>query len=362
MRKIYCIVPSLSSGGAERQLCILMEQLAAKSYDVTLITYSNREDMYPLSNKIHRIKIIRKSKVKTLLSIFKLFKGLEKNSLIITFGMLNNMITILCNLFFKCRILAGERNFSVKTTWKEMTLFLLYIKAFSIVANSHSQEIYIKKHAPWLRKKTTCIINYTNLNVFRPIKELQNNENKQVIGIFARFNPQKNYKRFVEAVMMVVNSGYKNFVFKWYGNMTGANNSSNYYYVDFLNLIENNGLSTFIELHNHTKEVVQCINYCDAICLPSLFEGWSNSISEAIACGKPVLASNVSDNHVMIEQDVNGFLFNPTSSIEISNAIIKYLNLSESQKVKMSVASRKKAEQLFDLNKFTEKYIEIIES
>ena len=238
----------------------------------------------------------------------------------------------------------------------------MYIKAFSVVANSRSQELYIKKHAPWLRRKTVSIINYTNVDIFKPMPECLNCLDDEIIGIFARFNPQKNYRRFAKAVKLVVDEGYTNFKFKWYGNMSGANGTTNPYYIDFLQVIHEYNLSGVIELCNHTKDVVQSINYCDAICLPSLYEGFSNSISEAIACGKPVLVSNVSDNYVMVENKRNGFLFDPTNAVKISKAIIAYLQLPKIQKSAMGYASREKAMQLFNLDAFTNQYIQIIES
>ena len=142
--------------------------------------------------------------------------------------------------------------------------------------------------------------------------------------------------------------------------MQNADNTPNPYYLDFSSIINKRKIQEYIELRNHTKEVSKSINQCNAICLPSLFEGFSNSISEAIACGKPIIASNVSDNYVMVENQTNGFLFNPYDVNDMAQTIIKYLNLSSVEKQLMGENSRKKAEKLFNLEQFTQQYIRLI--
>lgn len=337
-----------------------MDQLVFRGYDVTLITYSDREDIYCIDNHIHRVKIKHGSRINKFRRLLVYFYSLKKNDIIISFGQLNNFVVLLCNIFFQRKIIVGERNLSIKTTNMEKILFQLYRKASFVVPNSHSQEKYIINHAPWLCKKTTCIINYTNTNIFKPDNLLLNTDKKEIIGIFARFNPQKNYIRFAKAIEIIANSGYKNFYFIWYGNMQNADNTPNPYYLDFSSIINKRKIQEYIELRNHTKEVSKSINQCNAICLPSLFEGFSNSISEAIACGKPIIASNVSDNYVMVENQTNGFLFNPYDVNDMAQTIIKYLNLSSVEKQLMGENSRKKAEKLFNLEQFTQQYIRLI--
>ena len=102
-------------------------------------------------------------------------------------------------------------------------------------------------------------------------------------------------------------------------------------------------------------------NYCDVMCLPSLFEGFSNSLSESICCGKPVLASNISDNPIIVRDGVNGFLFNPTDVDDMANSIKKMLDLSDDERIEMGNRSRSHALSLFNLEKFTNDYVEIIE-
>ena len=98
------------------------------------------------------------------------------------------------------------------------------------------------------------------------------------------------------------------------------------------------------------------------MCLPSLHEGFSNSISEYICCGRPVICSDVSDNSVMVHDGENGFLFDPLNVESIMEAFVRYFDISFEQRDKMGVRSREIAESLFDKDKFIESYIKLIEA
>ena len=95
--------------------------------------------------------------------------------------------------------------------------------------------------------------------------------------------------------------------------------------------------------------------------LPSLHEGFPNVVSEAIACGLPVLISDVCDNRVFVEQS-NGYLFDPNDPSDIAAKIISFCRLENNKKRFMSKSSRKKAEILFDKKKYSESYLKIIKS
>ena len=49
----------------------------------------------------------------------------------------------------------------------------------------------------------------------------------------------------------------------------------------------------------------------DAFCLPSFKEGYPNVIVEAMSCELPVLCSKICENPVIVEDNINGFLFDP---------------------------------------------------
>lgn len=91
-----------------------------------------------------------------------------------------------------------------------------------------------------------------------------------------------------------------------------------------------------------------------------IYEGFSNSLAEAICCGKPVLAGDVSDNGLMVENGKNGFLFNPINVDDMAKMFCKMLSQSGSKLINMSQESRYKAVQIFDKRTYISKYLEII--
>ena len=80
----------------------------------------------------------------------------------------------------------------------------------------------------------------------------------------------------------------------------------------------------------HLSKLMQC---ADALLLPSLHEGFGIPLIEAMACGVPVITSNV---YSLPEVAANGGLFiNPYDVSDIANAIIK-MSRDESLRVSLS--------------------------
>lgn len=362
MKKILAILPNLSSGGAERQMLVLLGQLASRGYDTTLVTYRDVKDSYAVPSGVHRISIIASGPLMARLKLMKFLWAFDRKAIFISYIYENNRDVLALMLPLRRKIIIGERSLMKSYARKDRILYNLERKASVIISNSYSQQEWIKEHTPWLSDKVTTITNYTDTSVFRPMPELLNTEKAKIIGILGRYTPQKNCIRFASAVKQAIEQGERNFKCIWHGQMRDIRGEFKREYLDFKEFIEANGLEDYIKLKDASTDVVGIDNYCDAMCLPSLWEGFSNALSEYICCGKPVLASNISDNPIMVKDGVNGFLFDPYSVNDITSALLKYLHLSDVQQKAMGEESRKLALSLFNLDEFTRKHIEIIEA
>ncbi len=75
---------------------------------------------------------------------------------------------------------------------------------------------------------------------------------------------------------------------------------------------------------------------------PALAEPWGLVINEAMAAGLPILSSsNVGAAEELVDDGVNGYCFDPTSTASIAQAIARFLSLTPEQRMQMGLLSRK---------------------
>lgn len=363
MKTITVIGDSLSSGGAEHQLSMLMNMLVERGYSVTYADFGEAPDHYPLSEKVNRVKIGLHKKLFLKLLLLEIYLLFVKTDVVIAFSQRLSVLALLPALFRpKIKVISSERNFTIGTPDKFEKILCktnLYRRASYIVPNSHSQGRYLSQILPKLTSKIHVINNFTDPQIYKfsPIPE----NSILKIGVFCRFEEQKNFHRFLLALAQLIKKGFDKFHIYWYGNHKFITEVQNNYFEEGLKIISYNKLEQFVSINEPTIDVPNLIPSFDVMCLPSLHEGFSNSISEYICCGRPVICSDVSDNSVMVHEGENGFLFNPLEVDSIVDAFIKYFSLSNDAQKKMGERSREIAESLFDKEKFINSYIKLIE-
>jgi len=88
-------------------------------------------------------------------------------------------------------------------------------------------------------------------------------------------------------------------------------------------------------------EVPVWLNAADVFALPTLAEGSCNAILEAMACGLPIVSSNISSNREILNQD-SGILVNPRNPVEIGEAIRSLID-DPNRRTRMGLHSKKRA-------------------
>lgn len=357
---VHLLMASLSGGGAEHQLTFLADFLAEKDNDVNVVTFADVPDHYIVDDRVKRIRIAEKrNNLYKLISLWHFLLRVKTDSIIV-FSQRNSCFA-LPPLFLrrKIRVICGERNLTVGSPsfYEKILGSFLYKRADYIVSNSYSQAAYLREKYPNLASKCMTIINYTDLAVFSQIKRI--NHDPRVIGVFARYDEQKNCLNFAKAVKMARDVFHSSFLVIWYGNRHNGKALSSAY-VRLQSFISENGLDDIFLLKDEVKDPSRIMSNIDIVCLPSLFEGFSNSIAEALCASKPLIVSDVSDNHLMVEKNFNGLLFDPYSIHDIAMCIKTIIDLPYSQLCTMGENSRKRAEQLFSKELFVSSYMSIL--
>jgi sugar transferase (PEP-CTERM/EpsH1 system associated) len=72
------------------------------------------------------------------------------------------------------------------------------------------------------------------------------------------------------------------------------------------------------------QDVSRWLSAMDLFVLPSLAEGISNSVLEAMACARPVIATSVGGNDELVESGCTGMLLESLNAAELADAIQRY--------------------------------------
>jgi N-acetyl-alpha-D-glucosaminyl L-malate synthase BshA len=96
----------------------------------------------------------------------------------------------------------------------------------------------------------------------------------------------------------------------------------------------------------------------DVVVVPSLQEAWGLVATEAMACGKPVVASRVGGLPDQVIDGYNGFLVPPRDPKALADRIL-YLLENPSEARRMGLNGRRLAEERFDIEKRVDKIVKL---
>lgn len=130
---------------------------------------------------------------------------------------------------------------------------------------------------------------------------------------------------------------------------------------DLSRAIAEKGIDKQCWLAGARNDIPEIMRGFDVFVLPSLVEGVSNTILEAMASGVPVVATNVGGNAELIDVPYCGYVVESESSDAISRSMSKYLE-DRSLCLKHAEHARGRAVARFSLDAMIDSYRELYES
>ncbi len=353
--KILLLTDEMGPGGAERQLALLACGLKKHGCEVRLCKFYNGPNFYEDMLRPYAIETEyipgAKSALKRPGVIARLVKTWKPDA-VIAYKDGTCMSCCLAKLFTNFKLIVSERNTTQELSFRERIKFNLYRLADYVVPNSYSQKKYIDTHYATLSGKVKVITNALDTNKFKQRSE-RKDSSPSVIATTARIMPQKNVLTFLNAVKIIKENG-ADVIFRWYGYQNGP------YFEDVMARRGQLGLSDIIEFLPPRKDVENVYNEADIYCLPSIYEGFPNVLCEAMACGLPVVASRVCDNPFIVEDGVNGFLFDPHNPADMAQKIIAVASMSAQERSNMGSLNNAKICKMCSIDKFTGQYLSLI--
>jgi glycosyltransferase involved in cell wall biosynthesis len=123
--------------------------------------------------------------------------------------------------------------------------------------------------------------------------------------------------------------------------------------------LENAGI---VNYHGLQNDVLSFIKESHATILPSYHEGTANVLLESASTGRPILATRVPGCKETYDEGITGLGFDVKSADSLTEAIIKFIELSYKEKKDMGLSGRKKMEKEFDRKIVIKSYLTEIQN
>jgi glycosyltransferase involved in cell wall biosynthesis len=217
--------------------------------------------------------------------------------------------------------------------------------------------LLVFKANPFLNKKQTKVIyNIVDFEKFKYRERYPQNDKINIV-IVASYLQKKNPDNLVKAVNSLTNNYKDKLKVEWFGNIKEGN-----YYKTTKDLVETSKLSEIIYLNDKTNKIENEYIHADFVGLFSHYEGFPNTICEAMALGIPVIVTKVSDVPQFVKEDENGFLCESNKVETIKLALIKAIDSSLEQRKLMGDNNYKLAKQEFNKEVIVEQYLKLFEN
>ena len=123
-------------------------------------------------------------------------------------------------------------------------------------------------------------------------------------------------------------------------------------------LAEELGIQGRVDFRGRQENIQAILSETEIFVLPSLSEGMSNVLLEAMGCGLPIVATAVGGNRDLIRDGYNGILIPPQDSMGLGAAVLELLTdvrLAES----LGRAARKTVEEHYSMERIADDYVRL---
>lgn len=309
--KILIVVSSLQIGGEQRVLSILTNQFVNYGIDVTIYSLTNKTDkQFRFNPKVH---IIYENACNTRFKNFKRIRKIRKllcetkYDLLLGFAVIPSVLCAFAGVR-KCPVIVTERNdpsiYSLKMK------FMRYF-AYHLCTEGIFQTIDAANYFPYIKRKT-IIPNPLNREILPEVYE--GKKTKRIVNI-SRLVPEKNQAMLVVA-FAALHEKYPEYSLAFYGDGPEKDN--------LLKLGQELGISDKLSIFPATKEILNIIKKDAIFVLTSNYEGFPNSLAEALALGISCISTEcrIGGPHDMLNSYTNGILI----PVGDTNALVEALD------------------------------------
>lgn len=362
--KVLCLIDSLGPGGAQRQLVTLAIGLKERGHEIRFLVYHPHEHFLPLLKEagIPCQLVADRSRWRRILKIRRILRQ-DWQDVVLAFLEAPSLYAEIARIPRRRWGLVVSERSAWPGIYKGSGLWLRrpHRVADAVVTNSHTCRLLLERALPSLKGKLTTVYNCVDFQKFRPLAQedagpaMAGGSTRLVVA--ASYQNLKNMQGVARAMLeLKTDPAAAGLRIDWYGGQP-ANDSPFQLARQF---VAEHGLQGRLNLLPATSAIAREFATASAVGLFSFFEGLPNVVCEGMACGKPIIMSDVCDAGALVREGENGFLCDPASPPSIAAALRNFVSTGPERRRVMGEKSRAVALRLFDRDEVIRRYEKIL--
>lgn len=362
-KKIIYLIQSLDNGGCENMLLRTLPLLS--DFKHTIVTLKKRGELAEqMKQKGIKLINIGQNNFLDIFSYFRLLKVIKKENpnVVITYLFHADAVgRIFLQLTTKYRVVPFLRTtYNHKKYWlarffEKITKYFVknYLANSESVKNFYVNKIGVKK------EKITVIPNGIDLAFYNNIERDEN--------LRASLGIKKEEVAIICVANLHINKGHK-YLLEAFENIYKENGNTKLLLIGdgeekenlLKQIVKYNSKNDIIFLGKR-NDIPQLLKISDIFVLPTLFEGMSNAIMEAMAAGLPIITTDIPENKELIEDKITGILVPAKNSVALAQAIEKLISNSKERET-LGESAKEKMKESFNIDIIISKLCQLFKS
>lgn len=353
------VITGLGMGGAEHVVCNLADQLVDRGHEVVIAYMTGEALVIPKNSNIELINLKVDSAKNIYKAYFKLRKLINEFKPDVVHSHLVHA-NILCRTLRLTTTIPRLISSAHNTDEEGWTRFLAYrltdrLTDISTNVSDKAVEAFIEKKAVQPERMLTLHngISTTEFVFSKQArsdirKELEVNENQQLILSVGRLDASKDHSNLLSAasILSVNHPGIKIAIV---GDGVLLN--------ELKKTVNTLGIEDKVQFLGVRTDIPQLMSAADVFVLSSAWEGFGLVVAEAMACERVVVATDCGGVKEVVGDA--GFLVPSKDSVALATALEQALALSSDNRLQLGKKARERVLQYYSLNMATEKWLRL---
>jgi glycosyltransferase involved in cell wall biosynthesis len=366
--KVLLFIPHLQQGGAERQILELMRRLPER-FDPILCLYGDESrhhyDDYLANGTALRSLGVRAMGPKGLRRLVRLLRD-ETPTILHSYRDKANFWARVATFWARVPIVLTSVRNRKQGFLGTLAEYFLQRTSSRVLTNSVGVQEELVEWAGVPKDRVQIIHNFLDLQKFRPAENEDERQaaraqfgflpnelvllmpgrlarQKHQLGLAAALRILKQRRALPDHVRIVLAGRRRD---KWYSRVVPI-------------AMRFAGVEHHVTYLEPVKEMCRLYHACDAVVMPSLWEGMSNAVLESQACGVPAVVSHAANRDGIVIHDESGFEVPTANRHRLADALQRVIAMSPERRRLMGARGRAHVAARFHPDRILEELISL---